>query len=61
MFNGSALGKEYTAKGIQERCVINITGERKENHIVKSHTPESLVNVIQEYKDVLSIADIDKI
>ena len=61
VFNGSALGKEFSAKGIQERCVINITGEGKQNQIVKSHTAESLLDIMEEFKGSLSIADISKI
>lgn len=61
VFNGSALGKEFSAKGIQERCAIDITGERKENQMEKSYTAESLVDIMEEYKGVLSIADIGKI
>lgn len=61
VFNGSALGKEFTAKGIEERCAINITGERKENQLEKSYTAESLMDIMEEYKGSLSIADIGKI
>lgn len=61
VFNGSALGKKFSAKGIHERYAINITGEGKENQIIKSHTAESLVDIMEEYKGLLSIADIGKI
>ena len=61
VFNGSALGKEFSAKGIQERCAINITSEGNENHMVKSHTAESLIDIMEEYKGSLSITDINKI
>ena len=61
VFNGSDLGKEFSAKGIQERCAINITGERTENQMVKSHTGESLIEIMEEYKGVLSIADMGEI
>lgn len=61
VFNGSALGKEFSAKGIQERCAINFTGEPRENQIVKFHTAESLVDIMEEYKGMLSIADVGKI
>jgi hypothetical protein len=61
VFNGSALGKAFSAKGIQERCAINNIGERKENQMVKSHTAESLMDIMEEYKGSLSTADISKI
>lgn len=61
VFNGSALGKEFSAKGIQDRCYRNITSEQKENQMVKFHTTESLIDMMEEYKGSLSIADIGKI
>jgi Relaxase/Mobilisation nuclease domain len=60
IFNGSALGKEFSAKGIQERCAITIAAEEKENLIIKSHTRE-LVNIMEEYKDFLSIVEFGQI
>jgi hypothetical protein len=31
VFNGSSLGKEYSAKGIQERCGLKVTGAEKKS------------------------------
>lgn len=61
VFNGSSIGKEYSAMGLQDRCALNITGEISENKMVKSHTMESLIDIIQEFKASLSIAEIGKI
>jgi len=61
VFNGSGIGKEYSAKGLHERCAINIKGKSKENKMVKSHTPELLVDIMEEIKGSFSIADISKI
>lgn len=56
VFNGSALGKEYSAKGIQDRCGLKTVDERKENLSI-----QPLIEVLQDYKNVLSIADTLKI
>jgi hypothetical protein len=61
VLNGSSVGKDYSAKGLQDRCYRNITSEQKENQMVKFHTTESLIDIMEEYKGSLSIADIGKI
>lgn len=41
VFNGSALGKSYSAKGILERCTLRVAGEQK----VKVAVPENFREV----------------
>lgn len=56
VFNGSSLGKEYSAKGIEERCGLKITGEQKENQIYKKLPfKELLIEDLQYQKDTLTI------
>lgn len=39
VFNGSSLGKEFSAKGIQESCVLNIlTIERKHQNFISTNS-----------------------
>ena len=35
VFNGSSLGKQYSAKAIEERCGLKVAGE--ENRFMKSY------------------------
>lgn len=60
VFNGSALGKEYSGKGIQDRCGLKTVDEGKEN-LNKSLSASHLIEVLQDYKEVLSITDTLKI
>jgi hypothetical protein len=56
VFNGSDIGKEYSAKGLQDRC-----GENREKQIGerrKFHSKESLLDLLQEHKDQMSIGDM---
>ncbi|MDA6071091.1 relaxase/mobilization nuclease domain-containing protein [Flavobacterium sp. AC] len=56
VFNGSSLGKEYSAKAIEERCGLKITGEQKENQIYeKLPFKELLIEDLQYQKDILTI------
>jgi hypothetical protein len=56
VFNGSSLGKEYSAKAIEERCGLKITGEQKENQIYKKLPfKELLIEDLQYQKDTLTI------
>ena len=62
VFNGSSLGKEYSAKAIQERCGLKVTGEEKRNQIhEKLPSKESLINNMQQQKDTLAIPDLVKV
>ena len=62
VFNGSSLGKEYSAKAIQERCGLKVAGEEKRNKMSKK-TPskELLINNMQQQKDTLTIPDLVKL
>lgn len=62
VFNGSSLGKEYSAKAIQERCGLKVTGSEKSNKMSeKIPTRELLINNMQQQKDTLTIPDLVKL
>lgn len=62
VFNGSSLGKEYSAKAIQERCGLKVAGEEKRNRIhEKLPSKESLINNMRQQKDTLTIPDLVKV
>jgi hypothetical protein len=62
IFNGSSLGKQYSAKAIEERCGFKIAGEEKRNQIYdKLPSKESLIDNLQCQKDSLTIPDMVKI
>jgi hypothetical protein len=62
VFNGSSLGKQYSAKAIEERCGFKIAGEEKRNQIYnKLPSKESLIDSLQYQKDSLTIPDMVKI
>ncbi|CAM4072007.1 relaxase/mobilization nuclease domain-containing protein [Flavobacterium weaverense] len=62
VFNGSSLGKEYSAKAIQERCGLKITGDEKRNQShEKLPSKESLLYHLQQQKDSLTIPDLVKV
>ncbi|WP_413999148.1 relaxase/mobilization nuclease domain-containing protein [Flavobacterium sp. W1B] len=61
VFNGSSLGKQYSAKAIEERCELKIAGEEKRNQISeKLPHREILIDDLQYQKDSLSIPDLVK-
>lgn len=62
VFNGSSLGKQYSAKAIEERCRLKIAGEEKRNQISeKSPSIESLISNLEYHKDRLTIPDLTKV
>ncbi|MFV5684564.1 relaxase/mobilization nuclease domain-containing protein [Flavobacterium sp. GB2R13] len=62
VFNGSSLGKEYSAKAIQERCGLKFDGGGKRNQIhEKLPLKESLINNMQQQKNTLTIPDFVKL
>ena len=62
VFNGSSLGKEYSAKAIQERCGLKVASEEKRNQIHKKlPSKESLIDDLQQQKDSLIIPDLVKL
>lgn len=61
VFNGSSLGKQYSAKAIEERCGLKVAGEEKRNQIYeKLPSKESLIDDLQHQKDTLTIPDLVK-
>ncbi|WP_394775776.1 relaxase/mobilization nuclease domain-containing protein [Flavobacterium sp.] len=56
VFNGSSLGKEYSAKAIEERCGLKIASEEKSNQIYeKIPSTELLIDDLQYQKDTITI------
>lgn len=61
VFNGSSLGKQYSAKAIEERCGLNVADEEKRNQIFeKLRSKELLIDHLQYQKDILNISDLVK-
>jgi hypothetical protein len=66
VFNGSDLGKQYSAKGIQERC--NLTEDFKQNqdakfhHTIKHQKPQNQGNdeTPNSFKDILAAPNTGK-
>jgi len=59
VFNGSSLGKEYSAKAIEDRC--GIAGEEKRSQVYRSRpSNESLIEDLQLQKNKLTIPDLVK-
>nr|WP_315203572.1 relaxase/mobilization nuclease domain-containing protein [uncultured Flavobacterium sp.] len=62
VFNGSSLGKQYSAKAIEERCGLKVAGEEKRNQIYeKLPSKELLIDDLQHQKDTLTIPDLVKV
>lgn len=62
VFNGSSLGKEYSAKAIQERCGLKVASEEKRNqNHEKLPSKESLIDNLQQQKDTLTIPGLVKL
>ncbi|HEU4790390.1 MAG TPA: relaxase, partial [Flavobacterium sp.] len=62
VFNGSSLGKQYSAKAIEEHCGLKIAGEEKRNQIYeKLPSKESLIDNLQLQKDKLTFPDLVKV
>lgn len=62
VFNGSSLGKQYSAKAIEERCGLKVAGEEKRKQIYqKLNSKESLINNLQHQKHTLEISDMLKV
>lgn len=62
VFNGSTLGKEYSAKAIQERCGLKVTdAEKRSKMSEKLPSKESLIDYLQQQKDSLTIPDLVKV
>jgi hypothetical protein len=62
VFNGSSLGKKYSAKAIEERCGLKIAGEEKRNQILeKLPSKESLIYDLHQQKETLTIPDLIKL
>lgn len=61
VFNGSSLGKLYSAKAIEERCRFKLADEEKRNQIYeKLPSTELLIDNLQQQKDTLAIPDLVK-
>lgn len=61
VFNGSSLGKEYSAKAIEERCGFKLTGEEKRNQIYENlASKELLIEDLEKQKNTLTIPGLVK-
>ncbi|MGQ7945060.1 relaxase/mobilization nuclease domain-containing protein [Flavobacterium sp. WC2509] len=61
VFKGSSLGKQYSAKAIEERCGLKIAGEGKRSQISEKLTSkEFLIENLQQQKDTLTTPDLVK-
>src|SRR5690606_20900666 len=58
VLNGSSIGKEYSAKGLQDRCDSNI--ENVKGEFQRTYSKDDLINMIKEDRGLLSINDITK-
>ncbi|TRX30907.1 relaxase [Flavobacterium sp. ZT3R18] len=62
VFNGSSLGKQYSAKAIQERCGLKVAGEEKRSQIYENlPSKESLINKMEKQRGTLTIPDLVKV
>ncbi|MUV04997.1 hypothetical protein GN157_14870 [Flavobacterium rakeshii] len=59
VFNGSSVGKEYSAKGLQGRCNANQDKKTAEDEKVAISRQE-LIEVLQEYKDKFQFNELPK-
>lgn len=56
VFNGSSLGKEYSAKSIEERCGLKVAFEEKNNQIYeKLRSKELLIDDLQSQMETITI------
>lgn len=56
VFNGSSLGKEFSAKAIEELCRFEVTGEEQRNQIYDKISPkELLIDNLKYQQDSLTI------
>jgi hypothetical protein len=58
VFNGSSLGKEYSAKGIQESCALNILAIERKYQKSNSTTSENFQNLESQEYVKENLADI---
>ena len=62
VFNGSSLGKQYSAKAIVVRCGLKLADEEKRNQIYeKLPSKELLIDNLQQQKDTLTIPELVKV
>ena len=54
VFNGSDLGRQYSAKGIQERCLIKAEIVKQETRLLSQKTKEPIKNNINSKQDISS-------
>ncbi|AOW11028.1 hypothetical protein [Flavobacterium gilvum] len=56
------MGKQYSAKAIEERCGFKIADEEKRNQIYeKLPCIESLIDKLEDQKNILPIPDLVKV
>lgn len=56
IFNGSSVGKEYSAKGLQDRCALN--QEKLQKGQEATYSRGELAEVLKEHNGAMSIKDL---
>lgn len=56
VFNGSSVGKEYSAKGLQDKCAIN--QQTLQNRQGVSYSRRELAEMLEEHKGIMNIKDL---
>jgi len=56
VFNGSSIGKEHSAKGLQDRC--NENQQIFQNRQEMSYSRRELTEMLEEHKSIMSIIDL---
>lgn len=59
VFNGSNVGKEYSAKGIQDRCNSNQTKMTDQGEKI-AFSKQELIEILEENKGLLHFNELDK-
>ncbi|MFP5436451.1 MAG: hypothetical protein ACLGH8_01540 [Bacteroidia bacterium] len=59
VFNGSSIGKEYSAKGLQDKCVANQIKMTFEGEKV-AFSKQELIEILEDNKDLLHFNELPK-
>ncbi|MEE1898690.1 relaxase/mobilization nuclease domain-containing protein [Flavobacterium rakeshii] len=59
VFNGSNIGKEYSAKGLQDKCNSNQLKTASEGEKV-AFSKQELIEILEEYKDKFQFNELPK-
>lgn len=59
VFNGSSIGKQYSAKGLQDRCNFNQNKMAQQGEKV-AFSKQELIDILNENKDMLQFNELPK-